>query len=82
MDCSMTASKLAMILPVDLLKHTVDGFHEGDSVILAWNWTDPLAQFRPLSSHNLSAHCDGGGFVLFCFVFFLLTSSRHYLLYP
>lgn len=60
----MAASNLAMILPVDLLKHIVDGFHEGDLVVLAWNWTDPLAQFRPLSSHNPSAHSDG-----FCFCF-------------
>lgn len=55
----MEASNLAMVLPVDLLKHIVDGFHEGNLVVLAWNWTDPLAQFRPLSSHNLSAHSEG-----------------------
>lgn len=75
----MAASNLAMILPVDLLKHIVDGFHEGDLVVLAWNWTDPLAQFRPLSSHNPSAHSDG---FFFFFFFLLLTPSQHYLLYP
>lgn len=45
-------------------------------MVLAWNWTDPLAQFRPLSSHNVSAHCDDGWDF-----FLLLTSSQHYLLY-
>lgn len=69
----MAASNPAMILPVDLLKHIIDGFHEGDLVVLAWNWTDPLAQFRPPSSHNLSAHSDGWSF-LFHFSFDSLST--------